>query len=68
MVVVPARWRPVGYVITPAIGITSVIGPNEVADGPFGRGQESEDACRPARHSGASTDQISMSCRFPRYG
>jgi hypothetical protein len=31
------------------------------------RGRRAQDVCLPARHSGASTDQISSSCRFPRY-
>lgn len=30
-------------------------------------GRRAQDACSPARHSGASTDQISSSYRFPWY-
>lgn len=30
-------------------------------------GHRAQDACLPARHSGASTDQISSSCLSPRY-
>lgn len=31
------------------------------------RGRRAQGVRLPARHSGASTDQISSSCRFPRY-